>query len=450
MLFRTSLEESWNVDQVTDAMDKLQGLGVIDYNYNMNYADCNKINRHDPENFPGITREDLFAECDSLYHQSQAYKENLRQHLVSVMKQAMTNTLQNEVFSPVMSHAAHLAYNDVSEKINGYFKDKKSAKEKQAAAKTELQKPEVVIKAQEEADAAKPDAAQDAGPKENKKDNKFNFLTNGATPGIIVEPLTMREFKPYSVDEPSIPDHGSCAESAPENTMQLGYIRELTHKTGKIMMQGEEAVGEGLKWTWNQLEENAPKTAGTIKEYANVAGGYIGRGVEFAGEYVPDSVKEKYNQFLENTTPEERTFWEYVVGFGAATKLGYGLKKIGKFDKVDAPERFGILDHELYSFKSADSLKIKLSKEQVSSMFDSNGVLRSEFINQAIEVPLRKGIRNAKVIDILTSDGSNINEWAKFTTKTINSGGIEGEFHFYKNKVTGKINKDIDYKFKFK
>jgi hypothetical protein len=215
MLFRTSLEESWNVDQVTDAMDKLQGLGVIDYNYNMNYADCNKINRHDPENFPGITREDLFAECDSLYHQSQAYKENLRQHLVSVMKQAMTNTLQNEVFSPVMSHAAHLAYNDVSEKINGYFKDKKSAKEKQAAAKTELQKPEVVIKAQEEADAAKPDAAQDAGPKENKKDNKFNFLTNGATPGIIVEPLTMREFKPSKVDEPSIPDHGSCAESTP-------------------------------------------------------------------------------------------------------------------------------------------------------------------------------------------------------------------------------------------
>jgi hypothetical protein len=120
------------------------------------------------------------------------------------MKQAMTSTLANEVFSPVMSHATHLAYNDVSEKINGYFKDKKLAKE--AAAKTELQKPEVVIKAQA-------DAAQDAGPKENKKDNKFNFLTNGATPGIVVEPLTMREFKPYQVDEPSSPNHGSCADS---------------------------------------------------------------------------------------------------------------------------------------------------------------------------------------------------------------------------------------------
>jgi hypothetical protein len=115
----------------------------------------------------------------------------------------------------------------------------------------------------------------------------------------------------------------------------MNIARKFTHETGKIIIKGEEVVVDGLKWSWDKLEKNAPETAQKLKEWGSVVGGYIGEAIGYVGDKVPDSVKNRYNKFLENTTPEERTFWEYALSFGAAgalKKVGSGIEKIGKLD----------------------------------------------------------------------------------------------------------------------
>ena len=49
----------------------------------------------------------------------------------------------------------------------------------------------------------------------------------------------------------------------------------------------------------------------------------------------------------------------------------------------------------------------------------------------------------------MTADGSDINDWAKWSTQTIPSPNGDFQVHFYRNVVTGRVNTDIDYKVKF-
>lgn|GEM_PF-4547492 len=104
-----------------------------------------------------------------------------------------------------------------------------------------------------------------------------------------------------------------------------------------------------------------------------------------------------------------------------------GGHKAGHGDAADTTvhKRTDIPDGEgPHLDESAIGLKNQLLKEQVAAMFDSSsGALKPEFIARSMEIPLRHGIENPKVIARLTSDGSNINDWGKFTTKTVNAGG---------------------------
>ncbi|HXH55479.1 MAG TPA: hypothetical protein VNK03_07050 [Gammaproteobacteria bacterium] len=57
-------------------------------------------------------------------------------------------------------------------------------------------------------------------------------------------------------------------------------------------------------------------------------------------------------------------------------------------------------------------------------------------------------LNNPKVTQELTKDGSKMADWGKYTTKKAVklSNGQKVQVHFYKNEITGEINKNIDYK----
>jgi len=61
-----------------------------------------------------------------------------------------------------------------------------------------------------------------------------------------------------------------------------------------------------------------------------------------------------------------------------------------------------------------------------------------------------KDLHNKKVINELTKDGGNIDDWAKYTTKKcVNLGnGDKKQIHFYRNEKTREVNYTIDFKIK--
>lgn len=49
----------------------------------------------------------------------------------------------------------------------------------------------------------------------------------------------------------------------------------------------------------------------------------------------------------------------------------------------------------------------------------------------------------------LTADGSNIADWAKYTTQSFRSPSGPFQVHYYRNLVTGAVNYTYDYKVVF-
>jgi hypothetical protein len=56
---------------------------------------------------------------------------------------------------------------------------------------------------------------------------------------------------------------------------------------------------------------------------------------------------------------------------------------------------------------------------------------------------------NKELVQHLTSDGSNISNWGKYTTRTFQSPSGDFQVHFYMNRVTGAIDYGYDYKVVF-
>ena len=135
--------------------------------------------------------------------------------------------------------------------------------------------------------------------------------------------------------EEVIDNQGFKAKTSEE---KMNIARRFTHEVGELIMKGEDVIGEGAKWAWEELEDGAPGVALRLKHVASVIGGYIGDVIEYGADKVPDFVKDEYREFLSSTTAEERKFWEYAVSLGAAgvlKKLGSGLEKIHKLGKID-------------------------------------------------------------------------------------------------------------------
>jgi len=93
----------------------------------------------------------------------------------------------------------------------------------------------------------------------------------------------------------------------------------------------------------------------------------------------------------------------------------------------------------------------QLAGEAAASIFTDSGELKPEIVANSARIINGSDIKNPNVIAALTSDGSDISDWGKYTTQTTVSPNSEGPFqvHFYYNPVTGVVNYGIDYKVVF-
>lgn len=91
----------------------------------------------------------------------------------------------------------------------------------------------------------------------------------------------------------------------------------------------------------------------------------------------------------------------------------------------------------------------QLQLEEASSVFTESGALRSSVIQNSRPIISGQSLRNPDVIKALTADGSNIADWAKYSTQMFQSPSGAFQVHFYRNVATGATNYTIDYKVVF-
>jgi filamentous hemagglutinin len=101
---------------------------------------------------------------------------------------------------------------------------------------------------------------------------------------------------------------------------------------------------------------------------------------------------------------------------------------------------------------AANALRLRTQLAfQEADILTKDGKLTAEAILESKPIPLTDAvIRNPRIVKELTSDGSNIKDWGKYTTETIPApNGQRLQIHYYKNSVTGKVDySTVDYKVK--
>lgn len=70
-------------------------------------------------------------------------------------------------------------------------------------------------------------------------------------------------------------------------------------------------------------------------------------------------------------------------------------------------------------------------------------------INNSTPIIRGSQLGNQQVVKGLTADGSNIADWAKYTTQSFRSPSGPFQVHYYRNLVTGAVNYTYDYKVVF-
>jgi RHS repeat-associated protein len=142
---------------------------------------------------------------------------------------------------------------------------------------------------------------------------------------------------------------------------------------------------------------------------------------------------------------------DYLIAFGAGCVTG----ALGKFAQLrfagsrlrtalDLAEREGADNVANIARMSED-----LTLEEARSVFTASGGLKQSVIDESRFIIGGEKLENPAVIRELTSDGSNIVDWAKYTSRTVRSPSGDFQIHFYKNRITGEVNYNIDYKIKF-
>ncbi|MFE9751445.1 DNRLRE domain-containing protein [Saccharothrix saharensis] len=138
-----------------------------------------------------------------------------------------------------------------------------------------------------------------------------------------------------------------------------------------------------------------------------------------------------------------RSLWaavEIVGGGGLVAKLPKLGKLGGKADPGDVPNNAA----------NAPRLHDQLTKEQVESMLNPDGSLRPEVVPGSKRIIDGREIGNPGVVSALTSDGSRIEDWGKYSAPSVPHPvtGERREIHYYYNPVTEKFSYDMDYKTK--
>lgn len=144
-----------------------------------------------------------------------------------------------------------------------------------------------------------------------------------------------------------------------------------------------------------------------------------------------------------NTTAFEKSLAILDLAIGVDLKAGKNVDILKVDQKV-------ISKNSSNSVVDALKLKTELTFRQ-AGILTNEGKLTQKGINESTRIDLADGvIRNPKIVEVLTKDGSNIADWKKFTTKSVsNPNGQNLQIHFYKNIKTGKIDYETqDYKVK--
>jgi hypothetical protein len=88
----------------------------------------------------------------------------------------------------------------------------------------------------------------------------------------------------------------------------------------------------------------------------------------------------------------------------------------------------------------------QLQFDEAASVFNRSGGLQSSVISNSTPIIRGPQLGNQQVVKALTADGSNIADWAKYTTQTFQSPSGPFQVHFYRNSATGAVNYAYDYK----
>ena len=150
--------------------------------------------------------------------------------------------------------------------------------------------------------------------------------------------------------------------------------------------------------------------------------------------------------------------FEFDVGCGAEAVVAIPflrpLKWLGRgVDAARAADRAAGLAPRVTSgaTNAADYARLldDLEFRQAASIFDDAGGLKPSVIGDSRSIISGERIGNPQVIDALTSDGSRIADWAKYSTSTVQGPSGPFQVHFYYNSTTGVANYEIDYKVVF-
>ncbi|WP_335938103.1 putative T7SS-secreted protein [Streptomyces sp. PTD5-9] len=93
----------------------------------------------------------------------------------------------------------------------------------------------------------------------------------------------------------------------------------------------------------------------------------------------------------------------------------------------------------------AERLADRLRGESARSMFNEDGWLTPQARAESRRVIAGEDIGNPAVRELMTSDGSNLSDWGKYTTKTHQSPYGDFQVHYYYNPETGRL-LNYDYK----
>ncbi|OGO16650.1 MAG: hypothetical protein A2Z14_09825 [Chloroflexi bacterium RBG_16_48_8] len=127
-----------------------------------------------------------------------------------------------------------------------------------------------------------------------------------------------------------------------------------------------------------------------------------------------------------------------IVGIGQMVKAGINSSKTA-ISSGGNPRNIS----EYYQYEQ------RLAFEEASSNFTPNGGLHPETLRNSRLIIEGSQLKNPEVIRTLTSDGSSIADWGKYTTQSFRTPLGNAQVHFYYNQATGQINYAIDYKLVF-
>lgn len=76
--------------------------------------------------------------------------------------------------------------------------------------------------------------------------------------------------------------------------------------------------------------------------------------------------------------------------------------------------------------------------KEAESIADDNGFLKKDVINGSKEIIKGNKLKNKELVKELTKNESDIEDWGKYKTKSIDSPTGKFKVHFYKNSKQGK------------